>query len=153
MAAKTRLYKHHCLPIHLPPSYSILLTACNMSSHRKIHHTDGNFFSAMQNTQQLLLNYIFKSLYSKLYASIEYFDTLCCICSKSFQGDSGLGWFCLYPLYCLFWHRYLLHVMNYFFFPAFQPCKHLVSWPLHLHHLDQCARASVEWCQHRRMVA
>lgn len=42
MAAETGLHKHHCLPLYIPSSCCILYFACNLPSHRKIHHTNGN---------------------------------------------------------------------------------------------------------------
>lgn len=44
MAAKACVYKHHRLPIHFTSSHSILFVACHLSSHWKIHHSNGNYF-------------------------------------------------------------------------------------------------------------
>ena len=43
MASETGLYKHHCLPVHIPSSSCLLFFASNLPSLWKIYHTNGNF--------------------------------------------------------------------------------------------------------------
>ncbi|XWS18528.1 hypothetical protein CRYUN_Cryun32bG0051700 [Craigia yunnanensis] len=42
MASKTAIYQHHCLSIYIPSSHCLLFIAGDLSSHRKIYHTNAS---------------------------------------------------------------------------------------------------------------
>ena len=101
MASEAILHQHHRLPVHFSSSYCLLLPACHLPAHRKVHHSNGKF-----------------SFHHCLWIQVAIMFTRRC-----------------FPL------------------SAVQRRDNMVSWPLHVHHLDERVGAAVEWHRHRGLVA